>query len=352
MHRRAPVRAFLERAASLVALVAATALLGCSSSGTDPGVGPEDTGVVTDGASDTPSTTTVDLSLVVLPDDGAAKIYDPIRNATKSVHCEMYMLTDDQAVAALIAAKKAGREVQVLLEKDPFGATTANDAALKSLQAAGVDVRWAPDKFALTHSKFFVVDGAVAYVMTLNLTNAGVSGNREYAAVVRDPDDVAQAEAVFAADLAGTVPPAGGKLVLSPTDARPKILALIDAATKSIDIEMEEFSDSAVFDHLVARVEKGVVVRVVAPRDGRSTGTTTMLGQLRSFGMQVKTLATPDMHAKLVVVDGKALYVGSVNLTAASMDKNRELGVVTETAAVVTRAAATFETDFGKAAPL
>ena len=36
--------------------------------------------------------------------------------------------------------------------------------------------------------------------MTLNLTAAGLSGNREYAAIDDDPADVAAAEAVFAAD--------------------------------------------------------------------------------------------------------------------------------------------------------
>ena len=36
--------------------------------------------------------------------------------------------------------------------------------------------------------------------MTLNLTGAGLAGNREYAAVDDDAADVAAAEAVFAAD--------------------------------------------------------------------------------------------------------------------------------------------------------
>lgn len=343
--RLLPLRSRL--AACLLALV-----VGCGSSSSSGDAGPvEDTGV-TDALADSPSTTTRDVSLVVLPDDGAAAIYDPIRNASKSVHCEVYLLTDDTAVAALVAAKKAGKDVKVLLEHYPFPTTTANDAAFKALTAAGVDVRWTSSKYALTHSKFFVVDGVVAYVMTLNLSNAGVGGNREYAAVVRDADDVAQAEAIFTADLTGAAPAPGGKLLASPIDARARLLALIDSATKTIDIEMEEFSDAEVASHLVTRIEAGVAVRVVAPSSGRSTGTSTTLGSLRANRATIKVLATPDLHAKLVVVDGKQLYLGSVNLTAASLDKNREVGVLTETAAVVTRAQATFEADFTKAVPL
>lgn len=339
-----PLRSRL--AACLLALV-----VGCGSSSSSDAGPAEDTGVA-DGAADSPSTTTTDVSLLVMPEDGEAAIYDPIRNASKSVHCEVYMLTDNGALNALVAAKKAGKDVKVLLEHYPYPTTTANDAAFKSLTAAGVDVRWTSSKYALTHSKFFVVDGVVAYVMTLNLTNAGVGGNREYAAVVRDADDVAQAEAIFEADLTGATPPPGGKLLASPIDARARLLALIDAATKTIDIEMEEFSDAEVASHLVTRIEAGVAVRVVAPSSGRSTGTSTTLGSLRANRATIKVLATPDLHAKLIVVDGTEVYLGSVNLTAASLDRNREVGVLTRTGAVVTRAKATFEADFAKAVPL
>ncbi len=342
-------------------LVSLAALgLGCSSSSSPVSV--EDTGVVDDTApvddvavevadANAPVTST-DVTLVVMPDDGQAKIYDPIRNATKSVHLEMYLLTDDTAVSALIAAKKAGRDVRVILEHYPYPVTNANDTTYKTLAAAGVDVHWTTTKYQLTHSKFFVVDGTVAYVMTLNFTNAGVGGNREYAAIDRDPDDVAQAEAVFTADLTGVAPAPGGKLLLSPIDARSRLLALIDSATTSIDIEMEELSDTSVLDHLTSRLGKGVTVRLVAPRDGQSTGMTATVSSLKSRGGQVKLLASPAIHAKLLLVDGVHAYVGSVNFTTASMDKNREVGLLTDTAAAVARAKTAFEADFAKGTAL
>ena len=48
--------------------------------------------------------------------------------------------------------------------------------------------------------------------MTLNLTDAGLGGNREYAALDDDAADVAAAEAVFAADETGDVAGAAGRL--------------------------------------------------------------------------------------------------------------------------------------------
>jgi cardiolipin synthase A/B len=326
----------------------------------------EDTAVLDSGALDAPTDAPLDgpaetfadapadstptptsTSLVVLPDDGAGKVLDAIRNATTSVHLEMYMLTDRSAIDALVAAKKAGREVKVLVEKSPYGAPTANDSAVSTLKGNGVDVKTTTGLYALTHSKLLVVDHTTAHVMTLNFTFAGLSGNREYDAVTTDEGDVAQAEAIFAADFAGTAPPGAGDLVVSPLDARARIGALLSGATKTIDIEVEEFTDSDMATRISAAVGRGVAVRIVAPNDASDTTKATLRG-LGAGGTKVKLLGTPGVHAKVFVVDGARAYVGSNNLTTASLDKNREVGLVTETAATLGRLRATIDADFAK----
>jgi cardiolipin synthase len=326
------------RLRSLPWLAAGLFLASCSSNG-GGGEAPFDSGEeldtsivedsgVTDVATDTPvppGTHSTNVTLVVEPDDGEAKILDAIKNATKSIHLEMYLFSDNVARDALIAAKKAGKEVKVLLEKAPYPVTNANVTDYNALLAGGVDVRWTNGTFQLTHSKFFVVDGAAAYVMTLNFTTSGLAGNREYAAIDTDPDDVAQAEAVFGADFSGSAyTPAGGKLMLSPVDARVRLFGAVLA--------------------------RGVKVRIVVPGGGLSTDTNATLLRLKARGAQIKTLSSPSVHAKTIVVDGKLAYVGSINLTTASIDKNREVGLVTETAAVLDRLKSTIDADFAKGA--
>jgi phosphatidylserine/phosphatidylglycerophosphate/cardiolipin synthase-like enzyme len=73
-----------------------------------------------------------------------------------------------------------------------------------------------------------------------------------------------------------------------------------------------------------------------------NTSITTMQGR----GVQVKALSSPDVHAKVILVDGATLYVGSVNLTTASLDHNREVGVLTVNGDAITRAKATIDKDF------
>jgi cardiolipin synthase len=352
------------RLRSLPWLAAGLFLASCSSNG-GGGEAPFDSGEeldtsivedsgVTDVATDTPvppGTHSTNVTLVVEPDDGEAKILDAIKNATKSIHLEMYLFSDNVARDALIAAKKAGKEVKVLLEKAPYPVTNANVTDYNALLAGGVDVRWTNGTFQLTHSKFFVVDGAAAYVMTLNFTTSGLAGNREYAAIDTDPDDVAQAEAVFGADFSGSAyTPAGGKLMLSPVDARVRLTVLVESAATSLDLEMEELSDDNLESHFGAVLARGVKVRIVVPGGGLSTDTNATLLRLKARGAQIKTLSSPSVHAKTIVVDGKLAYVGSINLTTASIDKNREVGLVTETAAVLDRLKSTIDADFAKGA--
>jgi phosphatidylserine/phosphatidylglycerophosphate/cardiolipin synthase-like enzyme len=316
----------------------------------DSGTIDDDTGDQDSGASsesgDAGGGPTTMVRLVVEPDDKATTVTDAIRNAKTSVHLEQYLLTDSTAESALIAAKAAGKEVKVVLEKAPYPDTTANNAAYAKLQAGGVNVVWTNGKFALTHSKFFVLDGTEAWIGTLNFSASGLSGNREYVAVDTDPADVSEAEAIFGADFAGagTTPP--GPLVVSPTTSRTSLRALLDGATATIDVEMEEISDTEMVQRLGNAAAKGIVVRVVVPGSGRSTDMNTSITTMVGRGVQVKGLSSPDVHAKIIVVDDVKMYLGSVNLTSASIDRNREVGVLTANGDALTRAKATIDKDF------
>ena len=295
---------------------------------------------------DTTGGPTTQVRLVVEPDDKASTITDAIRNAKTSVHLEQYLLTDSSAQTALLAAKAAGKEVKVVLEKSPYPDVTANNAAYTKLKAGGVDVTWTNGKFALTHSKFFVLDGTEAWITTLNFTGSGLSGNREYGAVDDDPVDVAEAEAIFAADFAGAGTTPSGPLVVSPTTSRTTMRALLDGATTSIDMEMEELSDDEMVQRLGNAASKGITVHVVVPGSGRSADMNTSITTMQGRGVQVKGLSSPDVHAKAIVVDGAKLFVGSVNLTTASLDRNREVGVVTVNTDAIARAKSTIDKDF------
>ena len=69
---------------------------------------------------------------------------------------------------------------------------------------------------------------------------------------------------------------------------------------------------------------------------------------LTAAGVPVRRMLSPRVHAKTIVADGAQAYLGSENLSATSLDKNREVGLIltwTE-ADAVQLVADTFEADW------
>jgi phosphatidylserine/phosphatidylglycerophosphate/cardiolipin synthase-like enzyme len=221
------------------------------------------------------------VTIVVEPTDKAQALLSAIQAAKKSVHMTMYLLNDKRFINALIAQKAAGLDVKVILNKTfPMNAGT-NAAAYSALQAGGVPVVWAATTFTLTHEKSVVIDGQSAWIMTMNLESTS-SQNREFLALDVDLADVQEADALFAADFAGTPYVPNGFLLIAPINARDRILQLIQAAKTSIDLEGEELSDYKIVNALAAAQKGGVKVRVVVADNAPSTSQANAIAQLKT----------------------------------------------------------------------
>jgi cardiolipin synthase A/B len=288
------------------------------------------------------------VGLIVAPEDGTTAIVNAIGSARRRVLMEMYMLTASTALYALVAAHAAGADVRVLLEPAPYGDAMANQPAYSVLAANGIDVRWMEWTRGLVHSKLIVVDDTNVFVMTLNLTMAGLERNREYAVADADVSDLRWAERIWNADALGGDPgisPGPTRLLTSPIDARPRLAAAIGGATTSIAIEIEEFSDAAFVNLLITARGRGVATTVVAPAANQSAATAAALKRMSAAGVVVRVLVAPTVHAKAMVIDERLVYVGSVNFTRASLDDNREFGLLLDDAKTVARIAAAIAAD-------
>jgi phosphatidylserine/phosphatidylglycerophosphate/cardiolipin synthase-like enzyme len=359
-------RSLIASAAFAVVVFAAacnTATLTTPGSSGDPGTSsgepmgtPDEDGGMTSGGPGTeggsgpvgPDT----VSVIVEPTDKAQALLTAIQGATKSVHMTMYLLNDKRFLDALIARKAAGLDVKVILNKTfPMGAGT-NTSAFNTLQAGGVSVVWAPSTFTLTHEKCVIIDGAQAWIMTMNLEVSSPT-NREFLAVDTQAADVAEADAIFAADFANTAITPMGNLLVAPVNARDRLVALIQGAKTSVDLEGEELSDYKIVDALVAAKKANIAVRVVLASDtSPPAAQTTAIQQLKAAGIKVVALSNPYVHAKALIVDGARAYVGSENFTTGSLQYNRELGLITTNAASAASIAATIGQDFTSGSPL
>lgn len=290
------------------------------------------------------------VQLLIEPQAGPSAVLDLIAGARRSIWGEMYLLTDAGAIDALASRAAAGCDVRLLLEPAPYQAQTANQDAYARLAAAGADVRWSTPRFTYTHAKVLIIDHARLGVLTMNLTASGLSGNREYALLDDAPADVAAMEAIVAADRTGATtaaPPL--PLVTSPETTRPTLLALITSARQTLAIETEELADGAVLDALVAARGRGVAVTLAWP--GPAAGAPATFQDLAATGAIVRAVGAPPIHGKTIAVDDRAAYVGSANLTATSLDANREVGLRLDDPALARALAATVAADAASGVP-
>ncbi|MFC5906278.1 phospholipase D-like domain-containing protein [Streptacidiphilus monticola] len=281
-------------------------------------------------------------------------IYNFINSATKTLDMTMYELSDTTAVNDLIAREKAGVAVRVILDRTK---TTVNSSAYTSLKNAGVGVTYSSTSYTYTHQKTITVDGATSLILTGNLTSKYYSTSRDYGVFDTDANDVAAIEKVFNADYAKTsvTPSDGDNLLWSPTDSRSRLLSVINGATKTLDVEEEEFSDTAVVNAIAARAQAGVTVRVVLeyPGDYSSEVATvenaggTVVGYSSSTGFYI--------HAKAVVADyglsTQKVEAGSMNITTNSLDNNRELGIILTDGGVASVIENAFASDYAGGTP-
>nr|WP_228718010.1 phospholipase D-like domain-containing protein [Kitasatospora acidiphila] len=293
-------------------------------------------------------------SLVVLPDQGESAIYNFVNSATKSIDVTIYELRDTTLVNDLIAKHNAGVTVRVLIDPNH---SSVNSAAYSALQSAGVGVTYSSSAFTYTHQKTITVDGTKSYISTGNFDTTYYSTSRDYGVFDTDSADVAAIEAVYNADYAKTsiTPSDGDNLVWSPTDSQTQLLNLINGAQHSLDVEEEEFGDTALVNAIVADAQRGVAVRVVA--ENTSGSYTTQLNQVTAAGGKVTTYSSSTgyyIHAKAIVSDygtstAKA-FAGSENFSDNSLNHNRELGIILSDSGVVSGLESAITADFNHTA--
>ncbi|MFJ2863360.1 phospholipase D-like domain-containing protein [Kitasatospora sp. NPDC087314] len=298
--------------------------------------------------------TTATYTAIVFPDQDHGVVYDLINSATRSVDVTMYELRDSTAVNALIGRRRAGVQVRVILDGRH---TSVNGAAYSALRAAGVGVTYSSSAFVYTHQKTVTVDGARSLILTGNLDATYYSSSRDYGVVDTDANDVSAIEQVFAADYAQTsiTPSDGDNLVWSPTDSQTRLLALINGAQRTLDVEQLEFGDQALVDAVAAAASRGVTVRVVGMNPS-SYGSS--FDQVTAAGGQVVTYSSTTglyIHAKTIVADygtpSAKVFAGSENFSDNSLNNNRELGLITTDSGVLDTVESTVARDFSNGTP-
>lgn len=299
-----------------------------------------------------PSAAAASGPLITEPDDGYQSVYDFINSATTSLDMTMYELVDTTAEQDLANMAAKGVKVRVILDQNRE--KSSNTSAYNFLSDNGVDVEWADTTYAATHQKTITVDDKTSLVLTGNLTSRYYSTTRDFGVVDTDAADVSAIEAVFNADFAdkSVTPGDGDDLVWSPTDSQSQLEKVINGATKTLAVENEEMGYAPIVDDLVAAAKRGVDVSVTMTNTDNDYA--SEFDTLTSGGVHVATYASDAslyIHAKVILADGATGFIGSENFSNASLNENRELGLITTDSSILSSVGATLQSDYSNATP-
>jgi phosphatidylserine/phosphatidylglycerophosphate/cardiolipin synthase-like enzyme len=282
-------------------------------------------------------------SLLVLPDDSAKPILGAIGGASKSLRVKMFVFSAPALLQAVVAACRRGVKVQVMLNPARKSGEEDNEETRTKLMDAGVDVADANPAFSLTHEKSMVVDEHTAFVKSLNWATKNLTATRDYAVATSHKREVREVVDCFEADWHREKFRAReeGHLIWCP-GGRDRICRFIDEARHTLFVQNERYQDTVVIERMVRAARRGVKLRAMAkpPHTLKKDKLVEGVGGLRimdDVGIKIHKLKHLRLHGKMLLADGVAAIVGSMNFTPGSFDGRRELGIEVRDDRVVER---------------
>jgi len=283
-------------------------------------------------------------SLIVLPDDSATPILTAIEGASRTLRVKMFVFSDSTLVQAVIDAKRRGVKVRVMLNPARRNGEHDNEATRKTLERADIQVKDANPAFDLTHEKSMVIDDETAFVKSLNWATKNLTETRDYAVVTTRRHDVREIIDCFEADWRRQAfdPHQKSHLIWCPGPGRDRLCQFIDEARHRLFVQNERFQDMVIIERLIRAARRGVKVDVMArpPHTLKREKLVEGVGGLRimdDVGIKIHKLKHLKLHGKMLLADGVAAIVGSINFAAGSLDGRRELSIETRDEDVVDR---------------
>lgn len=277
--------------------------------------------------------------LIVMPrEQGHDDWINAIKNAQHTLHMTMYHLTDKEVIDALVSrVGDKSLDMRVIVDGKLTG---GYKKAFDSIKEAGVNIRASSSFFTITHAKAMVLDGQSVFITAINMTNTART-SRDFGIVTSDENAIAETEKVFEADWqnaqssGGTTPSLEDpNLAWSPNNSDQQLVKLVDTASQTLDIEVENLGSDDILAAFARAASRGVNVRLIVPECvlGNGLFNYQFFAKLPGVNIHVEpngnSMEQPYMHSKMMVADGKYIYVGSINYSFNSTMKARELGAI------------------------
>ena len=300
-----------------------------------------------------------------------------IKKADHSLQLGSYKLhaqikPNDELIQELANAKKRGVDVTVIVEehltpeeqKQLEKPEIKEGDAFEIYQDLGIKVKSGSQKFTATHEKILIVDGSYGLVGNTNFDKNFVESDpenpnikkitRDFSLFLWDEPSLNELNQVFTADIEGkdielpkyfiaNIKTNAHRLAWGPDQHLPLLLEMIVNANETIYIYQQALQDEVISKALQSAAKRGVDVRILmsqfpfgekhgnksAPEQElliKSGGKVRLTGKINREGIKLH------VHAKVMLVDQKVMYLGSANFYTPALTKDRQVGVVTKNA--------------------
>lgn len=283
--------------------------------------------------------------LIIEPDMGRAPIIDAVNQSKYKLDLVMYGFTDPDILKPLLAQQSKGRSLRVILERNPYKATNENQKTISAF--TDHQVNWQGDipPFRLIHQKTLLIDDQKALIMTFNFTRASFKNERNFALLIDDPKRVKKIADIFLADWNHKPTQLSldqDDLFYSPENSQEKLIALMGRAHSSLQIYAQSISDIKITDALAKAAKRGVQVSIItsAPLHEKQAS------RLQQAGVRIHYNKKYYIHAKAMIIDQRAVLIGSINFTQPSLNHNRELSVLSKDPQVIAQLNRVFNDDW------
>ena len=273
------------------------------------------------------------MKLITQPADGTAPVLKAIKQAKKSIQIVIFRLDQAEIEHALEDAAGRGVAVHALIAfTNRGGEKNLRRLEMKFLEK-GIIVARTSDDLVRYHGKMMLVDGKELYLLTYNFTRLD-SRSRSFGIVTKNRELVQEATRLFEADTTRQAFTSRcNKLVVSPVNARKRLAAFLKGAKRELLIYDVDVTDKEMLRILEDRCQAGVKVQII----GHVASSKHLIA---------RALHKMRLHTRVIIRDGKQVFLGSQSLRRLELDARREIGVIVNSPKVMSSLATIFQDDW------
>ncbi|WP_232224316.1 phospholipase D-like domain-containing protein [Candidatus Paracaedibacter symbiosus] len=304
-----------------------------------------------------------DNAVFVMPDVGRKTWINAINNAEETIHMAAYKLSDPAILDSLKKAHERNVKINLLIEDFIFEHAGSSNvkSPIEAFKEFATVYTLPKRRFNQAHSKMIVVDKEWGLISTGNLDAESFDGipeknipaARDFAVPILQIPIIDEMLRVFVADVNDKdVTPENRPLVFGPDHQRNTFLSLFNKAQREIKIYQQDFQDKELAEAACRAAKSGVKVQVLMmpfPFGKEIDRNIPNQNLMKEAGVDIGLFEKLYVHAKIIIVDGKEMYLGSGNFYTPAIDGTRELGILIENPEQIAIVEDQFEKDWAQA---